>query len=149
MNGFAYAPVHTVLGIAQKSVTALDSSSRWSIVRVGTVITCCWRCWLQYQLISTCIEQRYCDLTTNYTAFIIFPSIVVLSCSVCLWCEHDNIKSISCRVRCVNGSIFFWFNQRGHIITYYINSNLAYFIKCVRRGWILRQFNNVTIVKVP
>ena len=33
----------------------------------------------------------------------------ILYC-ICLWCEHDNIKSVGFRVSCVDGSIFSRFN---------------------------------------
>ena len=48
----------------------------------GTVMTHCLGCRLQYQLVSNSIEQRYCNLTTNSTGVIIFPSIVVFYCSL-------------------------------------------------------------------
>ena len=74
--------LHTLLGIAWKYVTALTSSRGWSIVRVGNVMTFCWGCLFKYQLVSTCIEQRYCALITNSPAVIMCPSIFVLSFSV-------------------------------------------------------------------
>ena len=79
---FACVLLHTISGIAWESVTALTSSCVWSIVHVGTLMTCCWGCWFQYQLVSTYTEQIYCALTSNSRAVIVFPSIVVLSCSV-------------------------------------------------------------------
>ena len=39
-------------------------------------------CWFQYQLLSTCIQQRYCAFTTNSPAVITFTSIVVFSYSL-------------------------------------------------------------------
>ena len=81
MAYFACVLVHTLVGIAWKSVTALTSSYVWSIVRVGTVMKWCLGCWLQYQLVSICIEQRYFALTTNSPAVIICTSIVVFLCS--------------------------------------------------------------------
>ena len=71
--------LHTLLRI---SVIEVTSSHRWSIVLVGTVINCCWGCLIQNQLVISCIEQRYCDFTTNSPAVMIFPSIVVLSCNI-------------------------------------------------------------------
>ena len=68
---FACFLVHTLVGIARKSINELTSSYGWIIVRVGTVITCCLGCWFQYQLFSTCIEQIYYVLTTNSSAVII------------------------------------------------------------------------------
>ena len=40
-----------------------------------------WFCF-QFQLVFSCMDQRYCALTTNLTAEINFPSIIVLFCSV-------------------------------------------------------------------
>ena len=40
---------------------------------------------------STCIEQIYCDLTTNSPEVIICPSIVVFSCSL----YHYDVKMIT------------------------------------------------------
>ena len=39
-------------------------------------MTCCLGCWLQYQLVSTCIELRYFDLTTNSPAVIFFHQLL-------------------------------------------------------------------------
>ena len=80
---YACVLVHTTLFIAWKSVTELTSSCGWSIVRVGNAMTCCFGCWFQYQLVSTCTEQIYCALTTNSLEVIICPSTVLFSCSVC------------------------------------------------------------------
>ena len=63
---FACVLVHTLVGVAWKNVTSLTSSCGRSIERVGTVMKFSLGCQLQYQLLSTCIEQRYCALTTNY-----------------------------------------------------------------------------------
>ena len=82
MDFFACVLLHTILGFVWKSVTALTPSLGWSIVRVGTVMIWCWGCWYQYQLVSTCIEQIYCALTTNYPEVISCPPIGVLLCSV-------------------------------------------------------------------
>ena len=53
-----------------------------SIVGVVTMIVYCSGCCLQYQLMFSWMEQRYCALTTNSPAEITCPSIVVLFCSV-------------------------------------------------------------------
>ena len=93
MASFACVLLHTLLGIAWKYITVLTSSRGWSIVRVGNVIKCCWGCWSQYQLVSTCIEQRYFGLTINSPAVMIFPSIIcVILKIICFWCENDNIN---------------------------------------------------------
>ena len=82
MNVLAYVLEHILVGIARKSVIESPSSFWWSIVCVGNMMTWCFGCWFQYQLVSTCIEQRYFSLTTNYPAVITFPSILVFSWSV-------------------------------------------------------------------
>ena len=79
---FACVLLHILLDIAWKYVTSLTSSCGWSIVRVGTVVTWCLGCWFQYHWVSNSIKQIYCAKTTNFPGVIIFPLIVVLSCSV-------------------------------------------------------------------
>ena len=108
---FACVMLHTLLVIAWKSVTVINSYCGWSIVCVGTVLACCWGCWFQYQLVSTCTEKRYFTFTTNSPTVIIYPSIFVLSCSI--YASDVNMKtkkSIGWYIGCVNGSIFYWFN---------------------------------------
>ena len=54
----------------------------WSLVCVGTMIVCCSCCCFQYQLVFSCMDQGYFDLTNNSPAEITCPSISVLFCSV-------------------------------------------------------------------
>ena len=74
---FSCVMLHIVLVMSWMSVIALTSSCVWSIVYVGTVMMWFWGCWSSFQLVCTCIEQRYCALKTN------FPSSYNLS--VNLW----------------------------------------------------------------
>ena len=70
------------LGMSCAYIIIITSRRGWSIVRVDTIMVC-WSGWcFQYQLVFSCMEQKYCALTTNSPPEINFPLIVVLFCSL-------------------------------------------------------------------
>ena len=78
MSCFSWILLQIVLGIYWKYLIMTTSKRGWRIVRVGTMIVCFSDCCFQYKLEFSCIEQIYCDLTTNSPEEITFPLIVVL-----------------------------------------------------------------------
>ena len=66
------------LGIYWTYIIMVTLRRGWIIVRVGIMIVCCIYFCLQYQVLFSCMEQIYCTLTTNSTAKITCPSIILL-----------------------------------------------------------------------
>ena len=74
--------MQTFLGISRTYFIGTTSIHGCTIVHVGTLMTCCWFFYSQYQLFFSCIQLIYCALTTRSSAELIFPSHVVSSCKV-------------------------------------------------------------------
>ena len=87
---FSWILLQIFSGVSWTYIIVITSRRGWIIVRVGTMIFCCSGCCFQYQLVFSCMEQRYCALTTNSPAEITCPSIVVLFCiSQYQWSVRD------------------------------------------------------------
>ena len=83
LNGFfAWILLQTVLGVSWTYIILITSILEWIMVCVRNMIFCCSGFCFQYQLVSSCMDQKYCVLTTHSPAEIICLLIFVLFCSV-------------------------------------------------------------------
>ena len=99
MGFFACILLQTFLGVSCKYLIVITSRRVWSIVRVVNMIVCYSGCCFQYQLVFSCMEQRYCAFTTNSPAEITCPLIIVLFCSVYSskvnWMTYNPLAEVS------------------------------------------------------
>ena len=79
---FAWILLQKVLGMSWTYVIPTTSRHGGGILHDGTMILCCSGCLTQYQLLFSWMEQIDCAFATNSPVEIIYPSIVVLFCSV-------------------------------------------------------------------
>ena len=86
---YSWIILQTFLGMSWTYLIVITSRRGWSIVRSGTMIVCC-SVFFKYQLVFSCMDQRYCALKNNSPAEITCPWVFVLICiSQYQWSVHD------------------------------------------------------------
>ena len=122
MDFFAWIMLQILLAMSCTYLIVITSRHGWSIVRVGTMIVCCSGYCFQYQLVFSCMEQRYFALKNNSPAEITCPSIYLFFVLVntnglymifqLRWLQHT-FKHNTLLLKCVN-----WDNRINYLIRY-------------------------------
>ena len=112
-------------------------------MRAGKIITSLFCFCYQYHFVLSCIQLRYCDLTTSSPSGINFPSHVLSYYK--LYASETN--SHCCCVYYIYGTILTILNQQNHIVTDAIKYNLMNLLKILTCCCFVWKCDDILVVK--